>query len=68
VLDFGTTGNLRNSDLVLYDRQIESLWQQITGDAIIGELTGTKLNFIPSPLVSWKDFKEAHPNGKVLCR
>ena len=68
VLDFGTTGNLRNSDLVMYDRQTESWWQQITGEAIIGELTGTKLDFIPSPLVSWKDFKEADPSGQVLSR
>jgi len=68
VLDFGTTGNLRNSDLVMYDRQTESWWQQITGEAIIGELTGTKLDFIPAPLVSWKDFMEAHPDGQVLSR
>ncbi|MBM3945626.1 MAG: DUF3179 domain-containing protein, partial [SAR202 cluster bacterium] len=40
VLDFGTTGNLRNSDLVMWDRQTESWWQQITGEAIVGQLTG----------------------------
>lgn len=40
VLEFGTTGKLRNSDLVMYDRQTESWWQQFTGDAIVGELTG----------------------------
>ena len=68
VLDFGTTGNLRNSDLVMWDRQTESWWQQITGEAIVGELTGTKLTFIPAPLVSWSAFRDSFPDGKVLSR
>jgi hypothetical protein len=68
VLDFGTTGNLRFSDLVMYDRQTESWWQQITGEAIVGELTGTELTFMPSPLVSWSEFKASNPDGKVLSR
>ena len=68
VLDFGTTGKLRFSDLVMYDRQTESWWQQITGEAIIGELVGTKLKFIPAPIVSWAEFKKANPNGKVFSR
>ena len=68
VLDFGTSGNLRNSDLVMWDRQTQSWWQQITGEAIVGELTGTKLTFIPAPVVSWGDFREAFPEGKLLSR
>ena len=68
VLDFGTTGKLRFSDLVMYDRQTESWWQQITGEAIIGELTGQRLEFIPAPLVSWSEFKQAHPDGQVLSK
>lgn len=68
VLDFGTSGLLRKSDLVMWDRQTESWWQQITGEAIVGELTGTKLTFIPAPLVSWEDFVEAYPDGQVLTR
>jgi hypothetical protein len=68
VLDFGTSGLLRNSDLVMWDRQTESWWQQITGEAIVGELTGTRLEFIPSPIVSWKDFFDAYPDGQVLTR
>ena len=68
VLDFGTTGNLRNSDLVMWDRQTESWWQQITGEAIVGELTGTKLTFIPASLVSWSAFRDSFPDGKVLSR
>ncbi|PKB62167.1 MAG: hypothetical protein BZY79_00015 [SAR202 cluster bacterium Casp-Chloro-G4] len=68
VLDFGTSGMLRKSDLVMWDRQTESWWQQITGEAIVGELTGTKLTFIPAPLTSWKEFTEAYPDGQVLTR
>ncbi|MEE8435659.1 MAG: DUF3179 domain-containing protein [bacterium] len=68
VLDFGTTGKLRNSDLVMWDRQTESWWQQLVGEAIVGELTGTRLDFLPSPLVSFQTFREAHPGGKVLSR
>jgi len=68
VLDFGTTGNLRNSDLVMWDRQTESWWQQITGEAIVGELTGSRLTFIPVQLVSWGDFRDAYPDGLLLTR
>ncbi len=68
LLDFGTTGNLRNSDLVMYDRQTQSWWQQFTGEAIVGELTGTQLEFLPSQIVAWSDFKRVYPNGKVLSR
>lgn len=68
VLDFGTTGNLRKSDLVMYDRQTESWWQQFTGEAIVGQLTGTQLEFLPSQIISWNDFKENHPQGNVLSR
>ena len=68
VLDFGTSGNLRNSDLVMWDRQTESWWQQITGEAIVGELTGKTLTMIPASIVSWDRFKEAFPDGKLLSR
>ena len=68
VLDFGTTGNLRNSDLVMYDRQTFSWWQQFTGEAIVGALTGTQLEILPSQIVAWADFKSAHPDGDVLSR
>jgi hypothetical protein len=68
VLDFGTSGKLRNSDLIMWDRQTESWWQQITGEAIIGELTGTVLEFIPAALVSWEAFAKANPEGLLLSR
>ena len=68
VLDFGTTGNLRNSDLVMYDRQTRSWWQQFTGEAIVGELTGTVLEVLPSQIIGWSEFMERHPEGEVLSR
>ncbi len=68
VLDFGTTGNLRNSDLVMYDRTTNSWWQQFTGEGIVGELTGTQLEFLPSQIIAWSDFKANHPEGQVLSR
>ena len=66
--DFGTSGNLRKSDLVMWDRQTESWWQQFTGEAIVGELTGKTLTMLPSQIVSWEDFKAASPEGKVLSK
>jgi hypothetical protein len=68
VLDFGTTGNLRRSNLVMYDRQTETWWQQATGEAIVGSLTGRQLEFLPAAIVSWKEFKLKHPKGRVLSR
>lgn len=66
VLDFGTTGKLRNSDLVMYDRQTESWWQQFLGEAIVGELTGARLRMLPSRLESFARFKARAPEGRVL--
>ena len=68
VFDFGVSGNLRNSDLIMWDRQTESWWQQITGESIVGEMTGTKLEVIPAPIVSWIDFRETFPSGRLLSR
>ena len=68
VLDFGTTGRLRYSNLIMYDRQTETWWQQATGDAIAGEHTGAQLEFYPAAMISWADFKAQHPDGKVLSR
>lgn len=68
VHEFGVTGNLRFLDLVMYDRQTESWWQQATGEAIVGELTGSKLVFLPTQIVSIADFGAAYPGGEVLSR
>lgn len=68
VFDFGTTGRLRFSNLIMYDRQTETWWQQATGDAIAGELTGTQLAFYPALIIAWGDFKDEYPGGSVLSR
>ena len=68
VLDFGTTGRLRRSDLVMYDRQTETWWQQLTGAGIIGEHTGRELVRLPAAIVAWRDFHTAYPNATVLSR
>lgn len=68
VLDFGTTGRLRFSNLIMYDRQTESWWQQAGGDAIAGELAGRRLAFYPATIIAWDAFKAAHPDGQVLSR
>ncbi|CAN5785900.1 DUF3179 domain-containing protein [soil metagenome] len=66
IYDFGTTGNLRFSDLVMWDRQTESWWQQLTGEAIVGTLTGSRLSVIPAQILGWQTFKEQYPFGDVL--
>ena len=68
VLTFGVSGLLRNSDLVMWDRQTESLWQQISGEGIVGELAGTQLTLVPVTLVSWETFREEFPDGTVLSQ
>jgi hypothetical protein len=68
VLDFGTTGNLRHSDLVMYDRQTESWWQQFGGEAVVGELAGKELEQVPARIVAWEDFAARHPDAEVLSR
>jgi hypothetical protein len=68
VLDFGTTGRLRYSNLIMYDRQTETWWQQASGEAIVGEQAGKRLELYPGAIISWADFKAAHPEGQVLSR
>ena len=68
VYEFGVSGNLRNSDLIMYDRLTQTWWQQLTGEAIVGELAGYKLTFLPASIVAFGDFKAAHPQGQILSR
>jgi hypothetical protein len=67
-LSLGTTGKLRNSDLVMYDRETESWWQQFGGEGIVGRYTGRALDRIPARIVSWAQFRREHPDGRVLSR
>ncbi|MCA1572709.1 MAG: DUF3179 domain-containing protein [Chloroflexi bacterium] len=66
VLSFGTSGRLRHSDLVMYDHQTESLWQQFTGEAIVGHHVGKTLTPIPARIEAWRLFRQEFPRGKVL--
>lgn len=67
VLEFGVSGKLRNSDMVMYDRQTQSWWQQAIGEAIVGELTGQTLTLLPSWMESWDQFRARNPDGIVMA-
>jgi hypothetical protein len=68
ILRFGVSGLLRNSDLVMWDDATVSLWQQATGEGIVGDFAGTQLEFLPTALIRWADFKASNPDGDVLSR
>ncbi len=65
---FGVSGMLRYSDMVMYDRQTETLWQQLSGEGIVGDLTGATLRQIPAQIVSFEQFRADYPAGDVLSR
>ena len=65
---FGVSGLLRYSDLIMYDRATDSWWQQILGEAIVGQLTGARLPQVPASIISWADFRDNYPDGQVLTR
>ena len=65
-LRFGVSGLLRNSDLIMWDDLTQSFWQQLTGEGIVGEYTGTLLDIVPSQLVGYGAFKAQYPDGEVL--
>ncbi len=66
VLTFGVTGKLRNSDMIMYDHETESWWQQFQGVGIVGELTGVKLRKLPGWMESWADYKARNPTALVM--
>jgi hypothetical protein len=66
VLRLGVSGLLRNSDLVMWDDVTQSLWQQVTGEAIVGEFAGKNLTPVASAIVRWADFRQTHPDGVAL--
>ena len=63
---FGVSGKLIMNVLVMYDRQTESLWSQLLGEAVEGELQGTKLEFLPSLQTTWEDWKTQNPDTLAL--
>lgn len=68
VHSFGVSGNLRNSDLIMYDRETHTWWQQFTGEGIVGTFAGERLDVIPAAIISFEDFRTANPEGTVLSR
>lgn len=67
-VEFGTSGKLYNSNLVMYDRKTDTYWTQIDGRAIVGELTGQELVPLPIDTVVWRDWKKLHPDSEVLSQ
>lgn len=66
ILEFGTSGKLYNSNLVMYDRTTNSLWSQAMSQGIVGKLAGIKLERIPFDVAYWKEWKQLFPDSKVL--
>ena len=67
VLSFGVSGKLRNSDMVMYDRETQSWWQQAMGEAIVGDLTGTQLRQVPTWMESWAEYRTRNPGALVMA-
>jgi Protein of unknown function (DUF3179) len=67
-LEFGTSGKLYNSNLVMYDRTTKSLWSQAMSQAIVGKLAGVKLERMPFDVANWKEWKQLYPDSKVLSK
>lgn len=67
VLTFGVSGKLRNSDMIMYDRETQSWWQQAIGTAIVGDLTGTELTLVVSWMEGWDQFRTRNPDGLVMA-
>lgn len=66
VLSFGVSGKLRHSDMIMYDRQTESWWQQALGEGIVGAMTGKMLTQLPGWMESWGAFRARNPDGLVM--
>jgi len=66
VVELGVSGVLHDSDLVMYDRKTESLWQQITGKAIMGPALGGSLKQVPVTMTTWENWRASHPDTTVL--
>lgn len=67
-VEFGTSGKLYNSNLVMYDRSSNSLWSQALGEGIVGKYAGIKLDRIPFDVAYWREWKQLYPDTKVLSR
>jgi hypothetical protein len=68
IVEFGTSGKLYNSNLVMYDRTSKSLWSQAMAEGIVGKYAGTKLERVPFDVAYWKEWKQLYPDSKILSR
>jgi hypothetical protein len=68
ILEFGVSGKLIMNVLVMYDRQTDTLWSQLLGEAVKGELKGQELEFLPSWQTTWSDWKTRYPNTVALIK
>lgn len=66
ILEFGVSGLLFESNLLMYDQKTESLWSQARGEAVVGELTGFKLQILPMQLITFSEVKDKYPRAMVL--
>lgn len=66
VVEFGTSGKLYNSNLVMYDRLSDSYWSQAMAKGITGKYSGYELERVPFDLAYWRDWKQLYPNTLVL--
>lgn len=67
-LTFGVSGKLIDANLVMYDRQTETYWSQLEGQAVVGTLVPTELEPLPSSITTWREWRRAHPETRVLSR
>lgn len=65
-LSFGVSGRLYHSNLLLYDRQTDSLWSQITAEAVAGRMTGAKLRTVPFLMMTWREWRQQYPQSRVV--
>ncbi len=65
-LTFGVSGKLVRNSLVMFDRQTQSLWSHLTGDAIEGPLRGKQLQLVPYTQTSWALWRKVHPDTRLL--
>ena len=65
-LSFGVSGRLHHSNLLLYDRQTDSLWSQISAEAVAGRMTGAKLRTVPFMMMTWREWRQQHPHSRVV--
>lgn len=66
LLQFGISGLLMHNDMVMYDKQTQTWWEQLMGSAVVGELAGTNLELTPALLISVKDYFDRFPDGDIL--